>query len=130
MGEFVRDTCIVNTKKQVGGFGMMRTLKLPLVLSVVLLSSCTWVKLTPQGEKVRVLSAAEVSSCKKLGKTTSSLKDKIAGIRRNKEKVEKEMQALARNTAADMGGDTVVPVTEVSEGKQTFDVYKCVNPME
>jgi hypothetical protein len=70
----------------------------------------------------------EVSSCKKLGKTTTNLKDKIAGIKRNEKKVQKEMQALARNSAADMGGDTVVPVSEIQEGKQTFEVYKCVNP--
>jgi hypothetical protein len=38
------------------------------------------------------------------------------------------MQALARNSAADMGGDTVVPVSEIQDGKQTFEVYKCVNP--
>ncbi|MGD8941146.1 MAG: DUF4156 domain-containing protein [Gammaproteobacteria bacterium] len=94
----------------------------------MLIASCSWVKLTPEGEKVRVLSMNEVSSCKKLGKTTTNLKDKIAGIKRNEKKVQKEMQALARNSAADMGGDTVVPVSEIQEGKQTFEVYKCVNP--
>jgi hypothetical protein len=101
-----------------------------LLLSLALVSSCTWVKLTPQGEKVRVLSATEISSCKKLGKTVTSLKDKIAGIHRNKQKVEKEMQALARNSAVDIGGDTVVPVSDIKDGKQTFDVYRCVNPGE
>ena len=98
------------------------------VMLGIAMSSCAWVKLTPEGEKVRVLSMEEVSSCKKLGKTTSTLKDKIAGMKRNQSKVEKEMQALARNSAADMGGDTVVPVSEVEDGRQTFEVYKCVNP--
>lgn len=98
------------------------------VLLGVAISSCAWVKLTPEGEKVRVLSTEEVGSCKKLGKTTSTLKDKIAGMKRSQSKVEKEMQALARNSAADMGGDTVVPVSEVEDGRQTFEVYKCVNP--
>lgn len=107
---------------------MGNSLKIFILLITMLVASCTWVKLTPEGEKVRVLSVDEVSSCKKLGKTTTTLKDKIAGVKRNKSKVEKEMQALARNSAADMGGDTVVPVTEIQDGRQTFHVYKCVNP--
>jgi hypothetical protein len=110
------------------GFIMKNSLKMLLLLFAVLVTSCSWVKLTPEGEKVRVLAINEVSSCKKLGKTTTTLKDKIAGMSRNKAKVQKEMQALARNSAADMGGDTVVPVSEIQDGKQTFEVYKCVNP--
>ena len=109
---------------------MMHSLKIFLLLITFFLSSCTWVKITPGGEKVRVLSAAEVSNCRKLGKTTTTLKDKIAGVRRSKKKVESEMRALARNSAADMGGDTVVPVIEVTDGKQIFEVYKCINPNE
>jgi hypothetical protein len=107
---------------------MKIVLKLFLVLMPVLLLSCAWVKLTPEGEKVRVLSSSEVGSCKKLGKTTTTLKDKIAGMSRSEAKVQKEMQVLARNSAVDMGGDTVVAVSEVKDGKQTFEVYKCVNP--
>jgi hypothetical protein len=27
-----------------------------------------------------------------------------------------------------MGGDTIVPLTVIEKGEQTFVVYKCVNP--
>jgi hypothetical protein len=91
-------------------------------------AACTWVETTPQGEKVRVLSRPEVVHCKKLGETHTMLKDKVGGIPRNREKVKQEMEALARNSAADMGGDTVVPVTEIRDGKQVFEVYRCINP--
>lgn len=94
----------------------------------LLLSACTWVKLTPDGEKARVLSAAEVTNCKKLGKTTVSLPDEIAGFERNPDKVIEDLQILARNSAVELKGDTVVPVGEHFQGKQTFDVYRCVNP--
>lgn len=87
-----------------------------------------WVKLTPEGEKVRVLAASEVTSCKKLGQTNASLKHKVGPFKRKAKKVKKELEALGRNSAADMGGDTIVPKTEIVEGKQTFNVYKCVNP--
>jgi len=92
------------------------------------LSACTWVNLTPGGEKVRVLSAQEVQSCTKKGKTTVGIKAEVAGIERNREKVKEELETLARNAAVDLNGDTVVPTSEVKDGKQTFDVYRCINP--
>lgn len=89
-----------------------------------------WVKLTPEGEKVRVLEATEVASCKKLGKTTVSIKAKVAGIKRKQKKVKQELEYQARNSAATdfEGGDTVVVTSAITDGKQKFDVYKCVNP--
>jgi len=102
---------------------MRRSLFALLCLTV---SACAWVTLTPGGEKVRVLDAGEVSACKELGNTTVSLLAKVAGINRNEAQVEKELSLLARNSAADMGGDTVVPITAVKEGKRAYTVYKCV----
>jgi len=94
-----------------------------LCLSV---SACSWVNLTPGGEKVRVLDVSEVATCQEMGKTVVSSLAKVAGINRNEEKIEKELAMLARNAAADMGGDTVVPIGEVKEGKRSYTVYKCI----
>lgn len=94
----------------------------------LMLPACTWVKLTPYGEKARVLSASEVQSCKKLGATTVSLKASIAGFERNAKKVKQELETLARNHAEDLNGDTVVPISEIANGMQTFAVYRCINP--
>lgn len=93
-----------------------------------LLQACAWVTLTPEGEKARVLSAAEVSGCKKVGKTTVSVKGDIAGMERLPERVQAELEILARNSAADLNGDTVVPVGVPEDGRQVFEVYRCVNP--
>lgn len=103
----------------------------PFILSIVIslsLTGCTWVKLTESGEKARVLSATEVTQCKHLGTTTVSLKSSIAGIDRNQDKVKAELETLARNAAADLKGDTVVAKTAPDNGKQVFDVYRCINP--
>lgn len=91
-----------------------------------LVSACTWVEPTAQGEKVRVLSAEEVTKCKKVGQTTVSLLAKLAGIERNPDKVQEELNILARNSAVELDGDTVVPISAVEEGKQTFAVYRCI----
>jgi len=100
------------------------------ILSLLLfgLQACTWVKLSDEGKKVRVLSQEEVTNCKKLGKAAVSLKSKIAGFDRSEEKVKNELETLGRNTAIELDGDTIVPITEIKDGKQTFEVYRCINP--
>lgn len=97
-----------------------------LTLAAFILGGCTWVKPTPEGEKVRVLDMDEVTTCKELGKTTVSLLDKIAGIKRSEAKVRKELETLAQKSAANMGGDTIVPISEIRDGQRVYTVYKCV----
>jgi len=99
---------------------------LAAALTILLVGGCTWIKPTTESEKVRVLSTDEVSSCNELGTITASLLDKVIGIKRNQEKVQKELKTLARNSAASMRGDTVVPISDIHDGEQTFTVYKCV----
>jgi len=96
------------------------------VLVLMALTACSWVKLTPQGEKVRVLTAQEVTNCKMLGKTTANVADRVGGIERKEHIVKENLETLARNAAGGMGGDTIVPASGITEGKQVFDVYKCI----
>jgi hypothetical protein len=51
--------------------------------------------------------------------------DKVAGVRRGYTTVAEELATLARNSAAQLGGDTVVPTSEIVDGTQTFAVYNC-----
>ena len=105
---------------------MTSTIRAAAALAILIMAGCTWVEPTPGSEEVRVLPADKVGTCKKLGDTTSSLVHKVAGINRSEEKVKKELETLASNSAVVMGGDTVVATTPVNEGEQSFDVYKCV----
>ncbi|MFQ5760646.1 MAG: DUF4156 domain-containing protein [Acidiferrobacterales bacterium] len=109
---------------------MKRSLFVFVPVVAILVMGFKWVKLSPEGEKVRVLQASEVASCKKLGKTTVSVRAKLVGIKRKEKKVKTELEYQARNSAAAdfEGGDTIVAISAVTEGKQKFDVYKCVNP--
>ena len=102
---------------------MIRTMA--LAASAVLLASCTWVSLTKEGEGVTVKTADQVTECKKVANTVASLRSKVMGVERNSEKVQAELETLARNAAVDYGGNVVVATSEVEEGKQTFDVYLC-----
>lgn len=99
-----------------------------LVFSSILATmtgACTWVKPTPEGEFVRVMTSEAVAGCERKGKVTASLKDRIAGMDRKASKVAKELATLARNEGALLGGDTVVAESPVTDGRQVFGVFRC-----
>ena len=102
-----------------------------LLAGVVLtlgITGCATFELTEAGKKVRVLDPQEVSSCRKLGETSTSTTAYALGLERPIETITSELEDLARNSAGRMGGDTIVPLTVISEGQQSFEVYKCINP--
>lgn len=106
---------------------MKKKLRNGLMIAVVFsLTACTWVDVTPEGEKVRVLSATEVAGCQHVGKTTVNTAVKVGVVERYPEKVQEELDTLARNSAPDIGGDTVVRVGEPKEGRQVYEVYRCM----
>jgi hypothetical protein len=89
------------------------------------LSSCTWVKITPEGESVRLVQSGKtVEPCKKLGEVNTKVVSKMV-FSRDKEKVAKELADLARNEAVLMEGDTIVPISDIVEGRRSFGVYQC-----
>ena len=99
-----------------------------IIAATILLSACSGLKLTPDGEKIRVLDPSEVGSCRELGKTNTSVTATVVGIERPDDTIAKELIIIASNGAARMGGDTIVPLTVVEAGQQTFVVYKCIDP--
>lgn len=95
------------------------------LIPVVAIAACTWVKVTPEGSEVRVAQAGEVGSCERKGEVKVSLKSRVAGVERKPGKVAGELETLARNEAAVMGGDAVVGESTVKDGSKTFGVYRC-----
>ena len=90
------------------------------------IAGCSWVELNEGGEKVRLLSEQEVVKCQFKGNTTVSVTDKLVGVRRHDEAIQQELVVLARNSAANMQGDTIVPLGDEADGRRRFAVYRCV----
>ena len=107
---------------------MISRLIILTALATLVLTGCSFVERTPGGEKVRVLAIDEVKTCRKLSKVSVSVADKLLGIARPPETIEQELQNEARNSAADAGGDTIVAATTAEKGRQSFFIYKCVDP--
>lgn len=97
-----------------------------LLLLATILAGCTWVNATPQGERVRLVPADRVADCEKLGEISTFTKATIAGLDRNADKIRQELNTLARNEAAQMGADTIVAATSVSDGRRGYIVYRCL----
>lgn len=97
-----------------------------LLFLMMIVTGCTLVELNSEGEKARVLSASEVTGCKYVGKTTSTTTEKVVGVKRHEKAIIEELESLARNAAHRLGGDTVVAESEIVDGRQSFQVYRCV----
>ena len=105
---------------------MWKSFAMPIIV-LLAATSCTWVSLSRQGDNVRVVSNSEVQGCKSLGQTKVSLRDYLLdGVKRDERKVARELTILGRNSAAEMNGDTIIPASEIANGSQSFDVFKCM----
>ena len=98
-----------------------------LFLLGAMLVSCTWVKKTPEAERVRIVLIDRIVGCRKLGEVSAFTKDKVATVNRNAKKIQSEIEALAQIEAAQMGADTIVAATEIVNGRQSYFVYHCLN---
>jgi len=95
------------------------------VVATVMLTSCTWVKPTDGALNVRVAYLSQIETCKKLGRATVSVLDKVVFISRAEEDMADELETLGRNAAAEMNGDSIVAMSKIINGEQVFNVYRC-----
>jgi len=98
---------------------------LSLLLFGSILAGCSWVKTTPDAERVRIVPADRIAGCKQLGDLSTYTKAKVAGVNRKAAKVQEELETLARVEAAEMGADTIVVASEISNGRQSYFAYRC-----
>ena len=108
---------------------MIRRKILASILILFGMVSCAFVDLDPDAQNVSVMpnsNSAYFSMCKFLGNATVSLWDK-ADTFQNDKLLTKQLNTLARNEAAKMGGDTVTPFGKNTGNQATYKVYKCLN---
>lgn len=93
--------------------------------SAALLSACSFVGLEPEAEVVRVLTADEAHACEVLGTSRVEVLDKVGFIARSEEKVEEELDMLARNAAAELAGNAVTAIGPIASGARKYQVLRC-----
>lgn len=103
--------------------GSVRLLGISALLASV--SACTFVKLSDAGSNVDIRQNTSVANCQRLGVISVSGVDGVGFVKRGDTKVAGELSAQARNDAASMGANVVVPLGDPVEGQQKFEAYKC-----
>lgn len=98
-----------------------------LLVSVGMLSACSFVKMAPGGDEVKVAAMGkDMGSCEKRGEITVSVKDRLGPYERDVLRVKDELEVLARNEAPGLKADTVQAVAEVHDGTQKWRAYRCI----
>lgn len=91
------------------------------------LTACSFVSLNPDAKNTAVATDINsLSNCKFLGNTNVSLWSKAETFQ-SQDKVESQLDTLARNQAATMGGNTVAPSSKINDGQRAYNVYNCPN---
>jgi hypothetical protein len=103
----------------------MRT-SLLLLSAALVLPACTFVKMGPGADQVRVLRAdQDISACQRRGEVVVSVKDRLGPYQRDEIRVLDELETLARNEAPGLGADTVQPLGPPKDGEQRFTALRC-----
>ena len=97
-----------------------------LLFSVSLLSACSFVKMAPGGDEVKVVAMGrDMAACENRGEITVSVKDRLGPYERDVLRVKDELEVLARNEAPGLKADTVQPISKVDDGSQKWRAYRC-----
>jgi hypothetical protein len=84
-----------------------------------------FVDLTEEGSKVRQAKTNEVEECKKIGQGTASTRSKRIFFNRRSGSVRDELIGLAKNEAANLEANTVVPDKINESGKMNWTAFYC-----
>ena len=95
-----------------------------LLLTALLLVVACGPKLTLHGSNVKVGTEAELKQCQILGSTRFSLTPTRMKLMKE-EDIKKRLTIEARNFAPRIGGNMVLPVGTIEEGKRSFKIYNC-----
>jgi hypothetical protein len=97
-----------------------------LLVSLGLLSACSFVKMAPGGAAVKVAAIGkDLSFCEKRGDISVSVKNRLGPYERDVLRVKDELEVLARNEAPGLKADTVQAIAEVNDGSQKWRAYRC-----
>ena len=97
------------------------------VLSCLALSAgCSWVKMEPGAQAVRVARTGEdLSACPRAGEISVSVRDRVGFYERDDLKVRDELETLARNEADALQADTLQAAGPPLAGEQRFVAFRC-----
>jgi hypothetical protein len=97
---------------------------LMIAVAALALAGCTMVKVSEAGKRVNMVTADQVFNCTKIGTVSTTVLDNIVGIPRNEQKVQAELDRLARDQAVLLKANTLVR-DSIRDGLGSYTAYNC-----
>jgi hypothetical protein len=71
------------------------------------------------------VTAAQAEGCTPAGSVHVSVADRLVQLQQVEGGVQQELEALARSSALQLGGNALVAVTAIEAGSRSYAVYRC-----
>lgn len=81
--------------------------------------------LSGSAQDVRLRTSGQLKGCENAGATHVSVADRLGQQDWDRERIAGELLKLAESGAVQLGGNTLVEMTEVIDGMQSFAVFNC-----
>ena len=97
------------------------------ILTALVLLGCSshLIKAKKGADSIKLIEHSDSLACQEKGVVTVSVLTKVGFFTRSVEAVEENLVQLARNSAVEIGGNSIVK-GEVSEfGKRSFSIFEC-----
>lgn len=94
------------------------------LLAGLFISGCSFVQLSEAGARVAQLNTGDVTNCEEIGIVSTTTRARVL-VKRGTDTVREELTVLARNEAAALGANAIVPIAEPEQGAQRFRAYAC-----
>ncbi|HEY1070870.1 MAG TPA: DUF4156 domain-containing protein [Thermomonas sp.] len=98
--------------------------RVALVLLVLALPACTFVKMAPGAKQVQVLAVAP-TGCQARGEVEVSVTHKVGFYERDDMRVRDELELLARNEAPGLSANRISPLGSPRDGSQRWALWRC-----
>ena len=99
-------------------------MRISLLIGTLLLAGCTFVQLSDAGAGVAQLGSGDVANCESKGVVSTQTRAKVV-VSRSEEAVREELTVMARNEAAKLGANAIVPIARPEDGAQSFRAFLC-----
>ena len=95
--------------------------------SSVLIAGCAsaFMEVKEGAEKVSIANSDQISHCESKGTVTASVLSKVMFVNRSIEGVEDNLVQMAKNSAVDLGANTIVKGESKKIGERAFSLYQC-----
>lgn len=107
----------------------MNSIKKIIVIgfSSALIAGCAsaFMEVKEGSEKVSVATPDQVTNCESKGTVTASVLSKVTFVNRSIEGVEDNLVQLAKNSAVELGANTIVKGESKKIGERAFSLYQC-----